>query len=107
MKSRYAVNLCAMLNVSKQPEHAAIHIVLRQIVTEEVVMDPGCLGTEALVVREDLKPGQFLAIARLLQMRFRPEEFPLYENKGKGWRRLKRLPTLEPLFTVNIVGGLG
>ena len=93
--------------MAQESEHAALYIVLRQIVTEEVVMDPDRFGTEALVVRDDLKPGQFLAIARILQMRFRPEEFPLYENKNKDWRRLKKLPPLEKTFKVNIVGGMG
>ncbi len=87
---RYAINLVALMNLSKTPEHLPLYLLLRGIVTETMVQDNHRLGTEALVVSEDVSAERWDAIAKIVRMKFSPESFPLYQNLGKGWRRLRK-----------------
>ena len=87
---RYAVSLIGMMNLSKQPEHLPLYVLLRQIVTPTVIANDDRLGTEALVVRDDVGRERWDAIVQVVRMKFRPEQFPLYENSGSGWKRLRK-----------------
>lgn len=87
---QYAVNLVAFMNVSKQPEHLPLAWLLNGVTTETVVhcSEHDRLGTEAVLIREDVTEERWQAIVKVVQMKFRPTEFPLYENAGKGWTRI-------------------
>jgi hypothetical protein len=87
-RPQYAVSLVGLLNVCKQPEHLPLYWLLENIVTTTVVAKGHTLGTEALVVRDDVSAERWEAIVKVVQMKFRPAAFPLYENAGKGWRRI-------------------
>lgn len=88
--AQYAVNLVALMNVSKMPEHLPLYMLLRGVVTEQVVQDDiEELGNEALVVRDDVSAERWEAIVKVVRFKFSATGFPLYKNNGKGWRRLR------------------
>jgi hypothetical protein len=87
---QYAVSLIGLLNVSKRPEHLPLYWLLKDIVSETVVAKCHVLGTEALIVRDDVSAERWQAIVKVVQMKFHPAAFPLYENSGKGWRRIAK-----------------
>jgi hypothetical protein len=88
--SQYAINLVALMSLSKMPEHLPLYLLLKGIVTEQVIMDARRLGTEALVVRGDVSAERWSAIVKIVRMKFNAESFPLYDNCGTGWRRLRQ-----------------
>jgi hypothetical protein len=90
--ARYAVNLVGLMCLSKMAEHLPLYLLLKGIVTEEVVMDKNRLGTEALVVSGDVSAERWQAIVKVVRLKFGAAQFPLYENRGKGWRRLRGVP---------------
>lgn len=90
-ETRYAVNLVALMNLSKMPEHLPLYLLLKGIVTGEVVNSQlGILGTDALLVQKDVPRERWDAIVKVVRMKFRPAMFPLYENVGRRWTRLTR-----------------
>jgi hypothetical protein len=86
----YAVNVVALLNASKEPPHLPVWLLLREIVTEQVVTPVSDVpGHDALLVRGDVKADRWNAIVSLIRKRFRKAEFPLYEKtRGSRWEKV-------------------
>lgn len=89
---RFAVNLVALLNAKRDPQHAPLYWLLVQVVTPEVVNNSAQdrLGTAALLVKPEITEERWKAIVKVVQIKFRPEEFPLYEKKAGRWQRVGR-----------------
>lgn len=88
----YAVNLIALMNLSMQGlTGLPLLILLREIVTEEVVLPMGntVLGHDALLVRKDVSRERWEAIVKLIRTKLPHYEFPLYEKTQNGWKNVR------------------
>jgi hypothetical protein len=87
----YAVNLVALMNLSMQgPTGLPLLVLLRGIVTETVIeARRDAMGTEALLVRDDIGHERWEAIVKLIRTKLPHYEFPLYEKTERGWRNIK------------------
>ena len=84
--TQYAVNLIAMLNASKQIELLPVYLILRTIITDTVIhTDKDVPEKDALLVRDDIEPERWNAIAKIIRLRIDKHTFPLYV-KEKRWR---------------------
>ncbi len=84
---RYAVNLYALMNASQQIELLPVYWLLRGIVTESVEqIDRQRASKDSLLVRDDVGEERWTAIVKVIRLKARKSEFPLYQNDGKGWR---------------------
>ena len=88
--ARYAVNLVAMAELTQRVEGLPLWLLLRDIVTEQVVSpDPNRPGHDALLVCSDVDGERWRAIVLLVRREFKKYEFPLYKKLRTRWRQVK------------------
>jgi hypothetical protein len=86
----FAVNLIAMAELTREPKHLPLLLLLRGVVSQKTVKTLKGMGHEALLVKDDIAMEQWSAIVALIRKRFRYTEFPLYEKAPQGhWRALR------------------
>ncbi|MBN2129041.1 MAG: hypothetical protein JW741_06065 [Sedimentisphaerales bacterium] len=85
----YAVNTVALMNASKMPEYLALWLVLRDIVTAEIV-EPvrGVPGHNALLVRDDVSVERWQAVVAIVRKRLEKNQFPMYEKSNGRWKQV-------------------
>lgn len=84
-----AVNLVAFMNTARVPEYLPLWLVLREIVTEQVVQPvKGKPGHDALFVRDDVSAERWQAIVEIIRRRLKKNQFLLYEKMKGRWRRV-------------------
>ena len=87
----YAVGVIAMLELGRRVEHLAVKLLLEGILTAETVdtrpshFDKGL----AFLVREDVSAERWQAIVKVVRLRFRKAELPLYVKSGGSWKYAK------------------
>lgn len=86
-----AVSLVALSALTRDPTGLPLWLLLREIVTEEVVVpQPTKFASAALLVREDVPPERWEAIVKLIRKKYRHYEFELFEKKGvRGWGKIR------------------
>ena len=83
-KVRRAINLVAWLNITRAPELLPLMLVLREVVTQEIVKPLGKMGHTALVLDIGTDE-QWCALLAIIRSKYRKAELPLYLYNG-GWK---------------------
>ena len=87
----YAVGVIAMMELDRRVEHLPVKFLLQGILTAQTVetrpshFDKGL----AFLVREDVSAERWEAIVKVVRLKFRKAEVPLYEKNGSSWRYAK------------------
>jgi len=85
-----AVSLVAMMALTRDPTGLPLWLLLREIVSETVVVpQPEKFGSAALLVREDVPPERWEAIVKLIRKTYRHYEFELFEKGARGWKKIR------------------
>jgi len=85
----YAINAVALLNASRMPEHLALWLVLREMVTEQTVQPvKNVPGHDAVLVRDDVDADRWQAIVQIVRRRFKKNEFLLYAKENGRWKKV-------------------
>lgn len=83
----YAVNLIAFMNASKQPEYLPLWLVLREVVTEQIVQPvKNKPGHDAVLV--DVDADRWQAIVQIIRVKLGKTQFPLYEKGRSRWKKV-------------------
>ncbi|MBN1137740.1 MAG: hypothetical protein JXM73_14225 [Anaerolineae bacterium] len=82
----YAVNLVGLMGLGRELGALPLYLLLRGIVTEQVVQAGSGMGHEALVVRDDVPAERWRAIVAVVRSRYWRVELPLYERVSGRWR---------------------
>ena len=87
----YAVNLGAMMGLTREPANLGLLTLLKNIVVEEPFCPvPGKdWAHQALPVRADISEDRWNAIVQLIRQKYRYHEFPLYRRTQRGWRTVR------------------
>ena len=87
---QHAVNLTAMLELTRDPTGLPLLMLLRGIVTDQIVNPyPDKFTTAALLVRDDTPLERWQAIVQLIRKRYPYNQFPLYKKGPRGWRAIR------------------
>ena len=79
-----------MAELTRDPTMLPLWLLLREIVSEEVVVPrPERFGSAALLVREEVSLERWEAIVKLIRQRFRHYEFELFEKGPREWKNLR------------------
>ena len=86
---KVAINLIAFMNTARQTEHLPLYVVLRDIVSKEVIqIDKKRPGHSALLVKPSVDLDRWEAIVAIIRLRFTRVEFPLYVRGSRGgWEK--------------------
>lgn len=88
----YAVSLSAMLELTRDPTGFPLLMLLRQVVTEQVVepFPEKAFVHQGLLVREDIEPERWQAILKLIRTKYRYGQFPVYAKGARGgWKTVR------------------
>ena len=88
---QYAVNLGAMMELTRDSKTIGLLALLQGIVIDE----PFCpvsgkdWSHQALPVKDDVTEERWNAIVHLIRQHYRYHEFPLYRRTKRGWRTVR------------------
>ena len=90
-RAEYAVSLSAMLELTREPSGLPLLMLLRGIVTEQVIepFPEKAFAHQGLLVRGDVEPEQWQAIVKLIRNKYRYDQFPIYEKGARGWKTVR------------------
>lgn len=78
-----------MAELEREPKNLPLLLVLREVVTEKVVLPIKRFGHEALLVKPDVSAERWEAIVKVIRKKLPYYEFPLYEKRDGRWRTIR------------------
>lgn len=86
---QFAVNLVSLLGLTREPKYLPLYLLLKGIVTETVIQpEKHRPAHDALLVSSDITQERWEAIVKIVRLKFRYNELPLYQKEKSGWRKM-------------------
>jgi hypothetical protein len=87
----YAVNLGAMMELTREPSGLALLLLLKSITVEQPFCPvPGKdYAHQALPVGDDVSEDRWNAIVAIIRKKYSYQRFPLYRRTKRGWATVR------------------
>ena len=87
----YAINIPAMMGLTREPSGLPLLLLLRSIVTETVVspIKGKEFAHQAFLVSEEVSEERWNAIVTLIRKKYSYNRFPLYRRTARGWKTVR------------------